>query len=264
MIFISVRMTCVSAVACALVGVVAPPPIAAQTCVGDCSGQLRVTISDLVLAVNIALGRAPVDQCPALGAGPVTVSTLVTCVNNALRGCAVPPSSTPTDTPAQIPSATATATVTAPTATATEAGTPTETPVAVESMWVEDRIDVGANNCPSLLIAGLQQALRNTKMSYTVRQRGSTGEIETERSDVVPATFDPGGTMHATFVINDDSLSCPFTLELGLAVNLSESPTTAHYDGNLATVEGCTTPIDCSGVLTSRWTLASPTPAPTP
>jgi hypothetical protein len=40
-------------------------PLAAQTCVGDCTGVGMVGIGDLVLAVNVALGLASADQCPA-------------------------------------------------------------------------------------------------------------------------------------------------------------------------------------------------------
>ncbi|MFQ5668119.1 MAG: hypothetical protein ACE5I7_17025 [Candidatus Binatia bacterium] len=60
-------------------------------CAGDCSGDGRVTIDELVVGVNIALGTTPVGQCRAFDTGAdgvVTVDELVTAVNTALRGCA--------------------------------------------------------------------------------------------------------------------------------------------------------------------------------
>ncbi len=59
-------------------------------CVGDCNGNGSVSISELVTAVNIALGRAIVDACLAIdvnGDGEVRVSEIIRGINNALRGC---------------------------------------------------------------------------------------------------------------------------------------------------------------------------------
>lgn len=59
-------------------------------CVGDCNGDGNVTVDELVLGVNIALGTANIDACPAFdadGNGSVTVDELIQGVNNALNGC---------------------------------------------------------------------------------------------------------------------------------------------------------------------------------
>ena len=90
-------------------------------CVGDCTGTGLVTITDLILGVNIvlelqppaacpafqnaagqvdiaqlvkgvniALGAMPVDACPsfdAKGDGAVTINELIAAVNRALTGC---------------------------------------------------------------------------------------------------------------------------------------------------------------------------------
>jgi hypothetical protein len=64
----------------------APPPI----CTGDCDGNGRVTISDLVRGVSIALGNAPLAACPAFdcaGTHQVPISCLIRGVNAALQGC---------------------------------------------------------------------------------------------------------------------------------------------------------------------------------
>jgi hypothetical protein len=59
-------------------------------CVGDCNSNGKVTVDELVKGVNIALGTAPLGDCPAFncnGTGRVTVDCLVRGVNAALSGC---------------------------------------------------------------------------------------------------------------------------------------------------------------------------------
>lgn len=59
-------------------------------CVGDCSGDNRVAINELVRGVNMALGNVSVDDCPSFdrnGNRLVSISELVAAVNSALRGC---------------------------------------------------------------------------------------------------------------------------------------------------------------------------------
>jgi hypothetical protein len=69
------------------------PPTAVPTpgrCVGACAGENRVALADLVKAVNIALATLPLSACEAADANGdrrVTVDELVVAVNNALNGC---------------------------------------------------------------------------------------------------------------------------------------------------------------------------------
>ena len=72
---------------------VAARPCAAQTCVGDCDGDGTVSIAELITGVNMALGNAPVDDCPAFDAladRQVTINELIEGVANASRGCPGP------------------------------------------------------------------------------------------------------------------------------------------------------------------------------
>lgn len=78
-------------------------PAAAAACPGDCNGDARVDIGELVRGVNIALGNVPASQCPAIdgnGSGSVSISELVAAVSAALSGC---PSATPTAVPTATP-----------------------------------------------------------------------------------------------------------------------------------------------------------------
>jgi len=75
------------------------PPL----CVGDCDRNGWVTVDEIVIAVNIALDRLPLDACPAAdldGDFTVTVDELVAAVNAALMGCPTsPPIATATGSP---------------------------------------------------------------------------------------------------------------------------------------------------------------------
>ena len=60
-------------------------------CVGDCNGDGTVAINELITGVNIALGSAALDACPAFdgsGDGTVAINELIAAVNAALAGCA--------------------------------------------------------------------------------------------------------------------------------------------------------------------------------
>jgi len=61
----------------------------AQQTVGDCDQDGSVTVDELVVGVNIALGESPVADCPSFdadGDGQVTIDELTLGVNNALNG----------------------------------------------------------------------------------------------------------------------------------------------------------------------------------
>ncbi len=63
---------------------------ATTPCVGDCNGDERVAIEELLTGVSIALGRMPVSECGNLdpqGAGTVGIAELVTATTYALDGC---------------------------------------------------------------------------------------------------------------------------------------------------------------------------------
>ena len=62
------------------------PPL----CPGDCNGSGMVTIDELTLGVNMALGLRPLSACPPLNIledTRITVSELVDAVEKALEGC---------------------------------------------------------------------------------------------------------------------------------------------------------------------------------
>jgi hypothetical protein len=85
-------------------------------CPGNCNGDSSVTVDELVLGVNMALGTVALAECPAFDGeedGVVSVDELIKGVNAALSGCPGEPSSSPTRSLSQ---------------TSTRTGTPTHTP----------------------------------------------------------------------------------------------------------------------------------------
>ena len=72
---------------------------AAAPCPCDCNDDGTVVINELIAAVDVALGSAPVSQCPAFpdcAAEPLcpVIVSLVQCVNAALSGCPAAPTPT--------------------------------------------------------------------------------------------------------------------------------------------------------------------------
>jgi parallel beta-helix repeat protein len=77
-----------------------------HACSGDCDGDGTITIDELIVGVNIALGNRPVDDCLSLdpnGDGMVTINELIAAVGNAVNGCVTPPTPVPTATPTPTP-----------------------------------------------------------------------------------------------------------------------------------------------------------------
>jgi hypothetical protein len=109
----------------------------AQVCAGDCNGDGRIRIHELIIAVGIALGTRDRGDCAAAdqnGDGRVTIEELIAAVHNALTACPPTPAGTPTAsaTPSKTQTRTATPTATStrkPTTTPTL--TPTDTPTTV-------------------------------------------------------------------------------------------------------------------------------------
>ena len=92
-----------------------PPTATASTtpvpctslCVGDCNGDGLVTINEIIVMVNIALGNLPVSACLAGDANNdanIDVSEIILAVLNALNGCPQPaPTCSPTPSPSATP-----------------------------------------------------------------------------------------------------------------------------------------------------------------
>jgi len=84
-----------------LVATLAPARAGGTACSGDCNSDGMVTVDEVLVLVNVALGSANVSTC---GAGDVnqdsqiTVDEILAAVNNALNGCSTAPTPTPGST----------------------------------------------------------------------------------------------------------------------------------------------------------------------
>jgi len=61
-----------------------------SACAGDCDGNGEVDITELILAVTIALGNQDVSLCAAADTGhdgSVTIDEIIAAVHNALTAC---------------------------------------------------------------------------------------------------------------------------------------------------------------------------------
>lgn len=70
-------------------------PMCDVPCTGDCNGNCRVTINELIVLVDISLSEGTVDTCLAgdpNGDERITINELVTAVARALNGCPLTPS----------------------------------------------------------------------------------------------------------------------------------------------------------------------------
>jgi hypothetical protein len=79
---------------------------AAGACAGDCGTDESVSVDDVMLMVNIALGIAPLDACAVGdvdGDGHITVDEIIAAVDTALAGCPMKPRPTLTPTPTTPP-----------------------------------------------------------------------------------------------------------------------------------------------------------------
>ena len=61
-----------------------------QPCAGDCDGSGEVTVDEILLLVNVALGNMPLQACASAdtdGSGVIEITEILAAVNHALFGC---------------------------------------------------------------------------------------------------------------------------------------------------------------------------------
>lgn len=86
----------------AFAGAVAPVHGVTEPCEGDCDGDGRVTVAELVRGVRCRLSPIPGLGCTECFVGSATINTMVRAVANSLNGCTLAQQlqpATPTPTP---------------------------------------------------------------------------------------------------------------------------------------------------------------------
>jgi len=201
----------------------------APGCPGDCDGDGRVAINELVLAVGIALGRSPLESCPAADSvvdGTVRINELIAAVRSALDGC--PAAETPTPDATTTPTSTPLdVSPTANTPTPTTSDTPTSTPLDVSP----------TANTPTPTTSDTP-----TNTPLDARPASLVGSWTLRRVDQPSSNFN-------FFLLTDGSVMRPFAgrAEWGKIGTWSVS-------GNTLLVERCPEPNLESFELTATWT----------
>lgn len=215
-------------------------------CIGDCDGDGKVVISELITGVNIALGKEILGRCLRFDEsadGAMTVNELLRGVNNALNGC--PLSATPA-TPTGLATATATMTATPvstppstptvpakPTATPTDTATPDNTPTETRT---------GSNT-----LTVTSTPINTGTATYTPTNTGTVTDTPTNTATV---TNTPALT--ATRMATSTTTATP-----------TGTPTTTSalaYTATAASTATCTAPASLTPILTEMET-ASTTPS---
>jgi len=233
-------------------------PSAGRSCLGDCNGDGEVVISELVLAVAIALEAAPVDRCPAIGPAPVGIDKVVASVNNALCGCGPCPTPPPTRTPTA-------ATASTPTATPTRKPTPTATPEppVLQSVWREDHARFGNSSCAKEINTAIRESLGAVSCPLDVTRQGTWVEVVDCNGSSYDGTIDSSGLFRGETAVEEDAGACSVTVRFEIAANLKRSPATANYTVFVEFYGACGGLRDCQLTATTRWTRVSGTIAST-
>jgi hypothetical protein len=227
-------------------------PAAAQPCVGDCNGDGAVAINELVLAVAIAVGAAPLAQCPSIGPAPVGIDRVIASVNGALCACAPCPTPPPTRTPTATPAVTATAVPSA-----------TPEPPTFESAWREDSARLGRSTCTRQINDGVRRAIGAVSCRLDVARRQDRVAITDCDGFTLAGGIDDAGLVRVATTLSERSGSCTVTLVIDLAVSLARSPATATYAIAVQFTGDCGGVADCGLAATTRWTRLSGTIAGT-
>ncbi len=262
-----------------------PSPMVAQVCAGDCNEDGAVSIGDLVRGVNVLLGRAPIEDCPAAdtdGNLRITVSEIVRAVANGLSGCPATPTPSDTPMPSSTPTATLTATMTPTetaaatssatstltatptvTATATATLTSTATPTVifpnVSGLWLEEQLRIVSATCLEIFVIEFAAELaRRPPCPHQVSSSGPVVTVVDCNQRAFVGRLDPLGVI--SYVLPEDvgeEGGCIITLTTAVRIPAGVTPTSATYRFDLAF--GGTCPLDsCSLTAAAPWTLDSP------
>jgi hypothetical protein len=196
---------------------------ARATCVGDCDGDGEVTVSEIIVGVNIALGLVPTLRCEAMdrnGDGMVTVDELLAAVGAALGGCPNPsPTPAPTITSTSTPTATSTPSLTAtstPTPTATSTSTPSPTATA------------------TMTLSPTETATATPALTFTASATPSVTATPTVTPTPIPL---PAGPVHqilqnlSAALLSITGTSAADVYTVGADANDGTGPMVLHYNG---------------------------------
>lgn len=127
-------------------------------CFGDCNNDLAVTVDEILVMIEIALGTQPLDNCTRgdiTGDGTISVDELLVALGLALTGC--PDIMLPTPTAPAAPSRTPTPAATLDVATATPSASVTPTASATPDVPTATATPVVVPTIPGLDLSGFDE-----------------------------------------------------------------------------------------------------------
>jgi hypothetical protein len=200
-------------------------------CVGDCHGGGEVSVDEVIVMVNIALGKEPLASCSVgdeNGDGEITVGEVLTSVNNLLSGC--PAGATPT------PTTTMEHTV-APTSTPTPTPSPTQNGVlSVADAVARDAdgaaVRLGQTVTTEGVVTVAAGIFANNKLKVFV-QDGDAGIMVYHQSSAAVDAFQPGQRLRATGVIRQQDPTSDANPATGtLLIDVTQGSVSVVSDGN--------------------------------
>ncbi len=201
------------------------PPTVSAACVGDCDGSGQVTVDEIIVMVNIALGTADIAQCPVADPnadGQVSVDEIVTAVNAALNGCPTPATPTQSASPSLTPTATTTAT---PNGVISVAD-------AVARNADGIALHLGQTVTTEGVVTVAAGLLANNTLKIFI-QDGNAGIMVYDQSSANVPAFQPGQLLRATGVIIQQNPTSDNNLATGtVAVDITSGTWTVLSDGN--------------------------------
>ena len=225
--FIRRTATCVAGAIILVMLVSIAAPGALTACVGDCHSAGVVSVADVIVMVDIALGTMNPQTCSngdANADGEIKINDIVVAVNNALIGCAS--EATPTPTPTELPSATPT-----PTPTPTQDGVmPIAAAVARDADGVA--VHLGQTITTEGVVTVAAGLFANMKLKVFI-QDGGAGIMVYHQSSAAVDAFQPGQRLRATGVIRQQDPTSDSNPAIGtVAVDITQGSATVLSDGN--------------------------------
>ena len=162
-------------------------------CVGDCNGDGRVTVDEILTMAKIALGSAPCSACDAATC-PMTIDQIIKAVNNALKGCL-----TPIPTPTATPSSTLIPTPTA-----------TPTPVNLTGIWSGTWTSNGEGGSGNVTLTFTQTGSRLSGQGIITGSTSASGTLSGSLSgNIFTASITSGGTtvLHVTGSVTGNQMT---------------------------------------------------------
>ena len=190
-----------------------------SACVGDCNGNGRVTIDDLLTLVNIALGSAQPSACPdGVPSGDnVDIVLILQAVSNAFDGCPPPD---------------------------------------VSGTWREDQYRLFFSNCDTDLTNSILSLVEQPPVcDYQLMQNGFTVTTQDCVGNTAMGSVDAAGILRFDLPAEQETVNgCTIGISPSESVPANVSPTVATFTLPITFAGACGGFSNCEIVIKATWT----------